>query len=50
MSGISIVLATRNQGKVREITELLSGYDIEIKSLDDFGPIPEVIEDGDTLR
>ncbi|MGD9160197.1 MAG: XTP/dITP diphosphatase [Desulfobacteraceae bacterium] len=50
MSKIPIVLATRNQGKIREITDLLSGYDIDIKSLNDFGPIPEVDEDGDTFE
>ena len=44
-----LVLATRNQGKTREIRELLSGQNINIKNLDDFGPIPEVIEDGETF-
>ena len=49
MSGISIVLATRNQGKIKEITRLLSGYDMDIKSLNDFGPIPTVEETGKTF-
>ena len=44
-----IVLATTNQGKTREIHELLKGFPIEIKNLNDFGPIPEVIEDGTTF-
>jgi len=44
-----IVLATRNKGKTREINALLKGSPIEIKNLDDFGPIPEVIEDGETF-
>lgn len=44
-----IVLATTNKGKTREINELLKGFPIEIKSLNDFGPIPEVIEDGKTF-
>ncbi len=44
-----LVLATTNQGKTREITRLLKGHDIEIKNLTDFGPIPEVIEDGKTF-
>ncbi|MBU8849365.1 MAG: XTP/dITP diphosphatase [Desulfobacterales bacterium] len=44
-----IVLATRNKGKTREIMELLKDFPIEIKNLDDFGPIPEVIEDGETF-
>jgi XTP/dITP diphosphohydrolase len=44
-----IVLATRNKGKTREIQKLLEGFPIDIKNLDDFGPIPEVIEDGETF-
>jgi XTP/dITP diphosphohydrolase len=44
-----IVLASTNKGKTREIRELLKGFPIEIKNLDDFGPIPEVIEDGETF-
>jgi len=44
-----IVLATRNKGKTREFRELLKSFPIEIKNLDDFGPIPEVEEDGKTF-
>ncbi|MBC8442059.1 MAG: XTP/dITP diphosphatase [Deltaproteobacteria bacterium] len=44
-----IVLATTNKGKTREIQELLQGFPIIIKNLADFGPIPEVIEDGETF-
>ena len=45
-----LVLATRNQGKILEFKELLRGFDIVIKSLKDFGPIPEVEEDGATFE
>jgi len=44
-----IVLATTNKGKTREIREMLKDFPIEIKNLSDFGPIPEVIEDGLTF-
>ena len=44
-----IVLATTNKGKTREFNELLKDFPIEIKDLSDFGPIPEVIEDGETF-
>ena len=44
-----IVLATTNKGKTREINELLKGFPVDIKNLDDFGPIPDVIEDGKTF-
>jgi len=44
-----IVLATRNQGKIREFQELLKDFPVEIRSLNDFGPIPEAVEDGETF-
>ena len=44
-----IVLATRNKGKTREIRALLKDFPVDIKNLDDFGPIPEVVEDGETF-
>jgi XTP/dITP diphosphohydrolase len=46
---IVIVLATRNPGKIREFQALLDGFGVELRSLNDFGPIPEVVEDGDTF-
>jgi XTP/dITP diphosphohydrolase len=46
----TLVLATRNPGKTAEITDLLKDFPITIKNLDDFGPIPEVIEDGVTFE
>lgn len=46
---LTIVIATRNQGKTDEIRQLLDNYPISIKNLDDFGPIPEVEEDGETF-
>jgi len=47
---IPIVIATRNQGKTAEIRDLLKGFPILIKNLDEFGPIPEVEEDGETFE
>ena len=44
-----IVLATRNEGKVKEINEMLKNFPVEIKGLNEFGPIPEVEEDGETF-
>jgi XTP/dITP diphosphohydrolase len=44
-----LVIASRNKGKTAEIRELLSGFPFKIKDLDDFGPIPEVEEDGETF-
>jgi len=45
-----LVLATRNSGKIAECEGLFSGTGIEIKSLDDVGPIPPVAEDGETFE
>ncbi len=47
---IPLVIATGNPGKIIEIQELLTDFPIEIKSLADFGPIPEVEEDGITFE
>jgi XTP/dITP diphosphohydrolase len=44
-----LVIATRNAGKTTEIRDFLKGFDVEIKNLNDFGPIPEVEEDGATF-
>ena len=45
-----LVLATRNEGKIAEFKHLVADFDIEIRSLKDFGPIPPVIEDGETFE
>jgi XTP/dITP diphosphohydrolase len=44
-----IVLATGNKNKVQEIQTLLKGTDITIKTIKDFGPMPEPVEDGETF-
>jgi XTP/dITP diphosphohydrolase len=46
---IHIVLATRNAGKTEEIKDLLRGFPVVIRNLDDFGPIPAIEEDGSTF-
>ena len=45
-----LILATRNQGKIDEFQELFAGSGVEIKSIKDFGPIPPVVEDGETFE
>ncbi|MGE5856798.1 MAG: XTP/dITP diphosphatase [Syntrophaceae bacterium] len=44
-----IVLATRNEGKVRELRDMLRDLDIEVLSLQSFPGVPEVEEDGLTF-
>jgi XTP/dITP diphosphohydrolase len=41
-----LLFATRNEGKVREFRELFADMPaIEIRTLDEVGPVPEVVED-----
>jgi XTP/dITP diphosphohydrolase len=45
-----VVLATRNQGKVREFNRLFADLGWEAVSLDAFSDVPEVVEDGETFE
>lgn len=45
-----LIVATRNRGKSREIRNFLQDFPVEIRDLNDFGPIPEVVEDGATFE
>lgn len=47
---MKIVLATGNQGKVKELKEILKDIDVEILSLKDFSQIGEIVEDGETFE
>lgn len=44
-----VVLATTNQNKVKEFKQLIADFPVEVKSLADFGSLPEVIEDGQSF-
>ena len=43
---MKIVFATGNEGKVREVGEMLDGMGIELVSLSDYAHVPEIVEDG----
>ena len=43
-----IVFATKNEGKVREIAQMMEGAGIEMLSLNHFAALPEIVEDGTT--
>ena len=45
-----VVLATRNQGKIKEIMAIFQDVPIEFLTLDTFPDCPEVIEDAPTLE
>jgi XTP/dITP diphosphohydrolase len=46
---MTLVIATSNKGKTTEIKDLLKGFPVDIKNLNDFGPIPPLKEDGNTF-
>ncbi len=43
---MKIVFASRNEGKVKEIKNMLEGIDIELVSLNNYKNVPEIVEDG----
>ena len=45
-----IVVATRNAGKVAEIAAALADLPVTLRSLRDFGAVPDAVEDGDTFE
>lgn len=51
---MKLVLATRNLGKVKELTAMLSAVErhknVQVLSLQDFPDAPEVVEDADTYQ
>lgn len=46
---VELLVATKNKGKLREIKELLSDFDLKITSLADYPNAPEIVEDGKTF-
>lgn len=45
-----VVLASRNRDKLRELAELMEGLPFEVVSALDYPGLPEVVEDGVTIR
>ncbi|MGE4504399.1 MAG: XTP/dITP diphosphatase [Desulfovibrionaceae bacterium] len=46
----AVVLATRNKGKIREISALLQDWGIEVRGLDQYPEIGEIPETGETFE
>jgi XTP/dITP diphosphohydrolase len=46
----SVIIASRNQGKIAEFDQLLRELDLEVHSLTDFPGLPEVAETGATFK
>lgn len=45
-----LLLATRNRGKLREVSAVLRGLPIELWTLDRFPNVPDAVEDADTFE
>lgn len=46
----TVLIATRNQGKIKEIRDLVRELPVEFRSLADVDSAPDVIEDGETFE
>ena len=47
---MKLVVATKNQGKLKEIQSILSEMNIHVQTLNDYPSIPDVIEDGEIFE
>lgn len=45
-----IVLATTNTNKIAEFQNILRDFEVEIRSVSEFGPLPPAVEDGQTFE
>jgi len=45
-----LIIATKNQGKVKEFEHIFSSYGIKLKSLLDFPDVEDIVEDGETFE
>lgn len=50
ISRVEFVLGSRNSGKAREIAVLLDPFGIDIRGLDEFPDVPDVVEDGSSFE
>jgi len=49
MTAPTLVMATRNPGKIRELKAILKGLSLKLLSLKDFPELPEILEQGATF-
>ena len=45
----TILIATRNRGKLREVQDILAGLPVILATLDQFPDLPDAVEDADTF-
>ncbi len=46
----TIVIATKNKGKIREMTQAFEGLPVKLLPLSEFGNLPDAVEDGKTFK
>ncbi len=46
----TIVIATKNKGKIREMTQAFEGLPVKLVPLSEFGELPDAVEDGTTFE
>jgi XTP/dITP diphosphohydrolase len=46
---LKIIFASRNEGKIKEIKNMLEKMDIELVSLNNYKNVPEIVEDGESF-
>jgi len=47
---LEIAVATKNKKKLKEIQEILKGFNLKLSSLADYGKVPRIIENGKTFK
>jgi len=50
MEKLTLVLATNNKNKTKEIMDLLRSFPVAVMNLNDFGTLPEPVEDADSFE
>ncbi len=48
--GHRIIFATGNEGKMREIREILTDFNLPVLSMKEAGAMPKIVEDGSTFK
>ena len=49
LNSLKVVIATKNEGKLREMIRAFDGLPVEVLPLSAFGDLPEAVEDGETF-
>lgn len=45
-----VVIASTNKGKIKEFQEMFQSFGIRVRTLEEFGEIPDIEEDGESFE